>query len=63
MHKLITSFDSKIHFLQITSGNMDAEKIGVKANMKTFATTNNITNYDGHIIRDTDVENGVIHFN
>lgn len=55
MHKLIAAFDSKIHFLQITSGNMDAEKIGVEVNMKMFATINKITNYDCHMIRNADV--------
>ena len=55
MHKLIAAFDSKIHFLQITSGNMNAEKIVVEVNMKMFATINKITNYDCHMIRNADV--------
>ncbi len=63
MHKLIKSFDTKLHLLQITSGNVDSEKIAVEANMNKFAALNNITNYECHVINDKDVENGVIHFN
>jgi len=63
MHKLIKAFDTKLHLLQITSGNVEGEKAGVEANMNTFAALNNITNYHCHLINDKDVENGVIHFN
>ncbi len=63
MHKLINAFDTKLHLLQISSGNVEAERAAVEANMKTFATLNNITNYHCHLINDKDVENGVIHFN
>jgi nucleotide-binding universal stress UspA family protein len=63
MQKLIQSFNTKFHLLQITSGKVEAEKELVEANMKKFAELNNIINYDCHLINDKDVENGVVHFN
>lgn len=63
IHKLIKAFDTKIHFLQITSEKVSTELPAVEANMKKFAELNNITNYECHLINDKDVENGVIHFN
>lgn len=63
MHKLISDFGAKLHLLQITSGNVKTEKTAVEANMKKFATLNNISHYECHLINDKDVENGVIHFN
>lgn len=63
MHKLIKAFNTKFHLLQITSGNAEAEKATVEANMKMFAELNNITNYACHLIHDKDVEQGVVHFN
>ena len=63
MHKLISAFGTKLHLLQIVSGNVETENTKVEANMKDFATLNNIGNYECHVINDKDVENGVIHFN
>ena len=63
MHKLIAAFNTKFHLLQITSGKVDAERVLVEANMKSFAELNNITNYECHLINDKDVEKGVVHFN
>lgn len=63
IHKLIKAFDTKIHFLQITSEKVATERPSIEANMKAFAELNNITNYECHLINDKDVENGVIHFN
>ncbi len=63
MHKLIKAFDTKIHLLQITSGNVALEKTKVKLEMAKFADLNGITNYECHLINDKDVENGVVHFN
>jgi len=63
MHKLITAFGTKLHLLQIISGNVETEKTAVEDNMKKFAALNNISNYECHVINDKDVENGVIHFN
>lgn len=63
MHKLIAAFGTKLHLLQITSGNVEAENATVEGNMKKFAALNNIDNFECHFINDKDVENGVIHFN
>lgn len=63
MHKLIAAFNTKLHFLQITSASIDIEKENVESNMKIFAELNNIINYECHLINDKDVENGVVHFN
>ncbi len=63
MHKLNSAFGTTLHLLQITSGNVEAEKPAIEANMKKFAALNNIANYECHVINDKDVENGVIHFN
>lgn len=63
MHKLIKAFDTKIHLLQITSGNVALEKTKVELDMAKFADLNGITNYECHLINDKDVENGVVHFN
>ena len=63
MHNLITSFNTKLHLLQITSGKIESEKSVVEENMKKFAALNEIDNFECHLINDKDVENGVIHFN
>ena len=62
-HKLIKAFEPKLHFLQITSSNTADDYSSVEANMKRFASLNNIAIYECHLINDKDVENGVIHFN
>ncbi|MBK8089261.1 MAG: universal stress protein [Chitinophagaceae bacterium] len=63
MQKLIRAFNTKFHLLQITSGNVEAEKPLVEANMKKFAELNDLVSYQCHLINDKDVEKGVIHFN
>lgn len=63
LHKLIKAFSTKVHFLQITSGQVESEKTNAEADMKQFAELNDIENYACHLINDKDVENGVIHFN
>ncbi|MEO7264632.1 MAG: universal stress protein [Ferruginibacter sp.] len=63
LEKLINTFGTKLHLLQIVSGPLEDNKTRVEANMKKFAALNNIIHYDCHLINDKDVENGVIHFN
>ncbi len=63
LQKIIGGFKPTIHFLQITAGNIESEAHLIEANMKKFATLNNLSNYICHILSDKDVENGVIHFN
>jgi nucleotide-binding universal stress UspA family protein len=63
MHKLIAAFDSKCHLLQVTSGKVESERELVESNMKKFAELNSLHNIECHLMNDTDVEKGVIHFN
>lgn len=63
MHKLITAFNTKLHFLQIISGKSEDERETVALNMQKFAELNKISNYECHFIQDVDVEKGVVHFN
>lgn len=63
MHKLIKAFNTKVHFLQITSGKVESELGIVESDMKHFAELNGIVNYECHLINDKDVENGVVHYN
>jgi len=63
MPKLIVAFNTKLHFLQITSGDVVKEKHEAEAQMNIFANINGITNFECHLIHDKDVENRVVHFN
>jgi nucleotide-binding universal stress UspA family protein len=63
MHKLIKAFNTKVHFLQITSGKVESELGKVESDMKHFAELNGLINYECHLINDKDVENGVVHYN
>jgi nucleotide-binding universal stress UspA family protein len=63
MHKLVNAFGTRLHLLQITAGNVAAEKSMLEANMHKFASLNDIGDFECHLINDKDVENGVIHFN
>lgn len=61
MQTLIRAFQPMVHLLQIVSA--ENEKSGVLSQMDSFAKLNGILNYEKHLLTDTDVENGVIHFN
>jgi nucleotide-binding universal stress UspA family protein len=63
MQKLMNAFGCTLHLLQITSGNPDAEKAAFEQKTSEFAKLNGIEKYESHLLKDTDVENGVIHFN
>ena len=63
IHKIILSFDAKVHLFQIVSGDKVVETQQCNINMKTWAQLNNISNYDCHVLSDHDIEAGVIHFN
>lgn len=60
LNKFIVSFGTEVHLLQITDRQ---DHDAIKANMQKFAKNNDIENFEMHIIKDADVENGVIHFN
>jgi nucleotide-binding universal stress UspA family protein len=61
LKKLMNAFQPTLHLLQITDAKADIAR--VEANMKAFAHLNQIDKFETHIIKDIDVENGVIHFN
>ena len=63
LHKLIKAFNTKVHLLQITENVSDENKSKVLSKMDEFATANTISNFEKHVLKDSDVENGVIHFN
>ena len=63
LHKLIKAFNTKAHLLQITKDTSEEKKSSIISNMKLFASINGIDNFELHILNDSDVENGVIHFN
>jgi nucleotide-binding universal stress UspA family protein len=63
LHKLIKAFDTKVHLLQITKDSEESTKKSIISNMNSFALSNSLSNYDMHVLNDSDVENGVIHFN
>lgn len=63
MKKLMHAFNCKLHLLQITSGNPEYQQALFEQQAHTFASMNEIQNYESHLLRDTDVEQGVIHFN
>jgi nucleotide-binding universal stress UspA family protein len=63
MRKLTDAFGCTLHLLKITSGNPQAEKEEFEAMARQFAELNGITRYEAHLIKDADVEHGVVHFN
>lgn len=63
LHKLIKAFNTKVHLLQISKDTSESKKSAIMRNMDEFALVNNITNLEMHVLNDSDVENGVIHFN
>ncbi|MFN4121936.1 MAG: universal stress protein [Flavobacteriales bacterium] len=62
LHKLINTYQPKIHFLQITTDLSDGNVAQIQSIMKSFALTNQLAEVEMHILKDSDVENGVIHF-
>ena len=62
LHKLIKAFNTKTHFLQITTKQNEHEKEVILTAMDKFANLNLIANYEKHLLKDKDIENGVVHF-
>lgn len=63
LHKLIKAFNTKVHLLQISKDTSDTHKSTIMSQMEEFALANTISNFEMHVLNDSDVENGVIHFN
>jgi len=63
LKKLVLAFGAKVHLLQVVSSQNEQEKNNLLHLMDEYAKVNAITNYEKHLLSDSDVENGVIHFN
>lgn len=63
LKKLIKAFGAKVHLLQIVSKQTDTERTALIKLMDKYASENEISDYENHLLNDQDVENGVIHFN
>lgn len=63
LHKMIKAFNTKTHFLHILTKEDAKQKQAIYTYMDRFASENNISNYDKHLLVDKDIENGVVHFN
>lgn len=61
LKRFLADFNAELHLLQISKTGMDAENI--LKNMNDFAKEHELENSITHVIKDSDVENGVIHFN
>lgn len=61
MKLILQAFEPELHLLQISKTVKDIEQI--EKNMQSFADHHGLENYKMHVIKDSDVENGVIHFN
>jgi nucleotide-binding universal stress UspA family protein len=62
LHSLIKVFNPNLHLLQIST-NSKTNKQTIIDNMNAFAHENNFEKYETHVLEDSDVEKGVIHFN
>lgn len=63
LEHFIAAFGVQVHLLQICKSTEESEVERIYANMAKFASNNGIANYQKHVLKDTDVEKGVIHFN
>lgn len=63
LHKIIAAFDPNIHFLQIDSDPSGDRVKEIESDMMRFASENQIKHFVPHVVKDKDVENGVVHFN
>jgi nucleotide-binding universal stress UspA family protein len=63
LKKFVGIFNARIHQLQIVSNESLEEKQKIFEAMDRYAKINGLVNYENHIIKDSHVENGVVHFN
>lgn len=61
LHRILADLGAKVHLLQIAGGKVNEDTI--RSNMETFARNNGIESYESHVLQDSDVERGVVHFN
>lgn len=63
LKKLVTVFGAKVHQLHICKKESDSEKAELIKIMNQHALENGIIDFENHLVSDSDVESGVIHFN
>jgi nucleotide-binding universal stress UspA family protein len=63
LNKLVKAFQTEIHLLQITDDISPENVAAIEHKMEVFANENDLEGYFKHVLKDNDVENGVIHFN
>lgn len=63
LKKLATAFGARVHQLQVVSRQSEQEKAGLLRQMDLHAQAHGLTNYENHVLTDSDIERGVIHFN
>ena len=63
LKKLINLFEAKLHQLHIVKKKDENQKNALNQLMENHAKEKGIINFENHIILDSDVENGVVHFN
>lgn len=63
LKKLVKAFQTEIHLLQITDDTSAENVAAIEQKMEAFAKENELEGYAKHVLKDNDVENGVIHFN
>lgn len=61
LHRILAAFGAKVHLLQVAQKQSRNEDI--LKNMEAFAVSNSLSDYETHILKDSDVERGVVHFN
>ena len=62
LHRLIQAFGLQVHLLQIVAQADEGKRAQVLNNMEQFATANGLHGAQYHVLRDRDVEAGVVHF-
>jgi len=63
LKKMLMAFNAKLHQLQVVKKESESEKNALLAIMDSHAHEHGIENYENHLLTDSDVEQGVIHFN
>lgn len=63
LKKLSRVFDAKIHQLHIVMEKDSIKEKALLELMDKHAAENGIANYENHLLKDSDIENGVVHFN
>ena len=61
--RISEAFQCTIHLLHLLTSRSGQQKTEIiKANMETFVSENQLKNYSIHVLKDSDVEQGVFHF-